>query len=453
MRTQAVVLLGCIILCLTGCQRASGTRPGVVTIWESYNNEEHRLFDQLARKPFEEWYQAKHGKSIEVKVDRVPFGGLLPKLKMACQTSTTPDICRVDVAQVVQLAFGKAVVPLDELEAYGGGAPDKLRDEYVAAAFDSNLVEVKQADGKWAVHLFGLPDSTNCLCLFYNKRLFRENAGRLKAADCDPGRAPVTWQEFVRYARALTLPGKKQYGFAMDNSLWWTLPFFNSWGASFVDRDPGGKLVCTLAGQRALEAFSFKVGLYQDRFSVDGVETRAEAGAWIPGAVSPLQGFANGSYAMILSGPWNLDNLRGTDGVDLGVSMIPAGPEGSSSTTGGTNMVVFKASPNKEASYQFLRFITSAGFQKKWAGALGKIPVRPDVMDKIDLTEKPELTVFYQQMLNAKARPPIPGYDRLEELVNPELELGLKGQKSPEEALRSAASSVEEQVLSRINEL
>ena len=43
--------------------------------------------------------------------------------------------------------------------------------------------------------------------------------------------------------------------------------------------------------------------------------------------------------------------------------------------------------------------------------------------------------------------------DRLEELVNPEMELGLKGDKTPEQALKSAADIVDKEVLSAVNEL
>ncbi|MBI3891233.1 MAG: extracellular solute-binding protein [Candidatus Wallbacteria bacterium] len=438
---------------LAGCNGPIESPEPHLIVWESYNNEEHRVFDEMAREPFEKWYAGKHGKPIRIILGRVPFEGLLPKLKTACQTRTTPDICRVDVAHVVQLAYGQAIVALDELQGFGGGLPDKLRTEYVPAAYDSNLLELKQHGGQWIKHLYGLPDQTNCLCLFYNKRLFREGADRLRKAGLDPDKPPATWESFETCARALTIPAKNQFGFGMDNSLWWTLPYLNSWGAGFLGRDGAGNLVCTLTGREAVEAFKFKVGLYRNRFPVDGVEASAEAGAWIPGAVAPTQGFANSNYAMILSGPWNLENLKVAKGVELGVATIPAGPKGGVSTTGGSNLAVFRHCKDPEAAFEFLRFVTSAEFQLKWAGRLGQIPVRADVMDKVDLKDRPELRVFYQQMLNAQARPAVPGYDRLEELVNPELELGLKGQKSPEQALSSAARVVEQQVLSAVNEL
>ncbi|MBI4868698.1 MAG: extracellular solute-binding protein [Candidatus Wallbacteria bacterium] len=452
--TAAAILgTGALIFGLAGCTGYTESSGDVLNVWESYNNEEHRVFDEMARQPFEAWYRQKTGKPIRIVLGRVPFDGLLPKLKTACQTRTTPDICRVDVAHVVQLAYGKAIVPLDTLQAFGGGAPEKLRGEYVPAAYDSCLLELKQPGGQWVKHLYGLPDQTNCLCLFYNKRLFRENADRLRKAGLDPEAPPATWEQFKAYARALTLPAVSQFGFAMDNSLWWTLPYLNSWGATFLGRDGAGNLVCTLTEKAAVEAFKYKVGLYRERFQVDGVETSAEAGAWIPGAVDPTQGFANSNYAMIFSGPWNLENLKLAKGVELGVGLVPQGPKGGVSTTGGSNLVVFRHCKNQEAAFEFLRFVTSAEFQLKWASRLGQIPVRADVMDKVDLKDRPELKVFYKQMLSAQARPAVPGYDRLEELVNPELELGLKGQRTPEEALTAAAKIVQQQVLSAVNEL
>src|SRR5215203_3333880 len=159
------------------CVRSeAGSADGVetITIWETYNAEEHAVCEALARD-FEREFAATSGRQVRLKVERVPYEGLLPKLKYAAITHTAPDICRVDNAWVLTLAYGKAVAPLDTLPNFGGSLDD-VGSHYVPAALATNVVEVPGDGGPWQRHLYGLPDQTNCVALFWNKALFRASA-------------------------------------------------------------------------------------------------------------------------------------------------------------------------------------------------------------------------------------------------------------------------------------
>src|SRR4030095_7948082 len=103
----------------------------------------------------------------------------------------------------------------------------------------------------------------------------------------------------------LTVPERKQFGFAMFATLWWAMPFMNTFGAEFSRQGSDGRLTCGIADPKAVEALQFLVSLYRDY----GVE----AGAWQTGAINPEQGFINGKYAMILTGPWNLERVARID--------------------------------------------------------------------------------------------------------------------------------------------
>src|SRR5690606_26124810 len=48
-----------------------------------------------------------------------------------------------------------------------------------------------------------------------------------------------------------------------------------------------------------------------------------EGGAWRRSALIPEAGFINGRYAMILTGPWQVEAFRNA-GLDFDVAMIPA---------------------------------------------------------------------------------------------------------------------------------
>ena len=423
--------------------------PVRLTLWETYGEEEHATFLDVR----DAWVKRKHEQDhvdVDLQISRVPFDGLLPKLKSSCLTGTTPDIARVDYAHVVPMAYGNAVWELDQVAGLNAGDLDHLREQYVPAAIDSCLLTLRRK-GQVQRHLYGIPDQTNCVTLFYNRALFRASAERIRAAGLDPARPPATWDEFVRYGEALTDPKAGTYGCALDNTLWWMFPFFNSFGAEILKQDQNGIFTCTLDEPPAVDAFSLRCDLSLKRHDIQGTQMPIEAGAWVPGALNKDQGFLTGRYAMAFSGPWNLDTFKKGQ-VDFGVGLVPRGPAGTSSTVGGTNMVVFKSCKEARLAYEFLTYLTSVEVQKTWCSKLGQIPVRPALFDQVDVTGKPELKVFFEQMKTARARPPVPNYDKLEEITNAQMDLALQGKKAPKDALSDAAAKVNSDVLSALRE-
>ena len=454
MNPKTAILLSILLslsLCSSAClEQEREERKGIhLDVWVTYNNEELPLFQELTEEFVRKWNEEEE-EEISIKVSQVPFGGLLPKIKTACQTHTTPDICRVDCAHVVPLAYGQAIVALDELESFANDYEDieDIRKDFVQAAIDSNIIRVKE-DEQWRQHLFGLPDRTNCVCLFRNLSIFREQAAELRRVGLAPERAPRTWEELIEYGKVLS-SRDGQYGFAMDNSLWWTLPFFNCWGAEFLEIEDG-RFDCVLDRPEAVEALTFKANLYQREYPISQGRVRVEAGAWRPGAISKDTGFINGMYAMIMTGPWNLKTFRDA-GLDFDVNLIPQGPDGSSSNVGGSNLVVFKSCPYPEIAYRYLSYVTNVESQTRWCNALDQVPTIRAAFDKVDTSDKPALRTFLSQILKAKARPRVPNYDQLEEIINPEMELALGGKKSPKKALKDAVERINEEVLAPLNE-
>lgn len=371
---------------------SQGLLARTISIWVSYNDEEYKTFTDIVQS-----YEKLKG--VKVEVQRIPFDGTEQKILTALATRTTPDIGRVDYAFVSRLALRGGISPLDEFGA------KELAGELVPAAVSGNIINGK---------IYGIPDQTNCICLFYNKKLFRE-------AGLDPEKPPSSWEEFVSYGKKLTDDEKGIFGFGMRNTLWWTLPFFYTFGARFMEE---GR--CVLNTEEALEGLQFKVDLYS--------KYRIEAGAWKAGAVNPDMGFQNDKYAMVFSGPWRIKTLLNI-GIEFGVGMIPKGPAGTATTVGGTNMVIFRRAKNKELAFDFLEFLVSEQNQTKWTNELGQIPVNINSFDDVDLEKHPYLGTFLSQMATAIPRPVIADYPAVENLVNQEMEPALSGKRPVEETL------------------
>ncbi len=461
-----------IMICLSfvlGCSSKVQSDPKdantvELVVWITYKGEELKEFDKVIAR-FTEQYEKKHQKKIKILPKQVPYDDLVNNIKMACLSKKTPDIARVDVQKVLELAYHKVVIKLDQLPNFDAASIQDKAKDYMPGSFKVNVVETRNRDGSLETHLYGLPEQASCLGLFWNRRMFKAAAAELTAAGLDPNRAPRTWDEFVAYGKVLTRDGK--YGFGMKNSLWWTFPFFGLYNVQFVKTDEQGKKVCILGDDRSCAALQLKVDLYR--------KYKVEAGAWVSGGLDPEMGFVNEKYAMVLMGPWFVKTWE-EKGLDFGVALIPSiseeegkrlgfTPPNSATNVGGNSMVIFETCKHKEIAYEFINYLASWENQVDWCKALKQIPVHIKAADIIlgkipdprfpnetyDVPEKSR--VFMEQVQYSVLPMQLPRYDFIEEnALNPEMELALDGKKSVPDALRAAAQKITDHILYYVNE-
>lgn len=398
-----------------------------LTFWHTYNDQEEQVLRSIIKK----WEALPENAKYTVRPVRIPFEGHKEKIRTALTVGQGPDMARVDWSFVCELARKNAATDLGLLGF------DKIADQYLEAPLKSCYV-----DGKY----HGLPDQSNCVAFFYNRTLFKEAGLIDKDAAPDPQEylrvLPKTWEDLKNIGPKLTNKEKGQYAFAMTNTLWWNLPFFNTFGARIISED--GKK-CELGSEAAIKTVEMMAELHKE-----GIE----AGAWRAGAITPEQGFVNNKYAMIFMGPWNLARFSGLGAqLDFGVGLIPAGPNGSSTNVGGTDVVIFKDRDNPEKiterikfSYSFLTFFTNAQNQVEWCQKLNQIPINMGAYDLVKFEDK-NLGIFMEQMKLAGANPVVKDFGLMEDMVNPEIEAILSGQKKASEALKIAAQKIQTRLL------
>ena len=414
------------------CSKPGGLGDMDILVWASYGPDEYKLFETIAHR----WSSLKDN-PYKVHVAQIPWMGQESKYRTSLIAGAPPDIGRVDTPFVPELAHNNVLTDIKQYlaaeEAEKKMDTGEILAQYVKAAIDSCIIKDKNG----VERVYGFPDQTNGACLFYNKDSFG-------AAGLDAEIPPKTWDEFIDFGKKLTKPADGIYGFGMDNSLWWSFPFFNTFGTKFLS-DDGSK--CLLDSKEGIAALQFKVDLYK-KHAIEG-------GAWKSGGQNTETGFINGRYAMVLMGPWNVSRFKAAK-VNFGVSLIPAGPAGTSTNVGGTNMVIFRndkrPAAKLRACYDFLRYVTSEDIQAEWASKLRQIPVNLKAYDKIKITDKEEekiLKTFMEQMKTAQARPKVLKYSQLETIINPEMESALSGNISVEQALKNAVERINREVLTR----
>jgi len=450
-------------LLLASCgreKRQAATTGGarVIELWQGFNTEETQLFKEIM-KDFEKEYSAKSGQKITVEVRYVSFGDMFTKLRTAALADITPDIAFMDAIKVTDLSFGKALTAIDEMPEFKQryGTVEKAREEFVAASFNAGVV-----NRLGETHLYGFPVQTTTVALFWNREMFRNRANELRAAGLDPNRAPRDWDEVYAYGKVLSDPQNNIYGFGLHGSLWFLFTIFNMYDTEFVEYAANGR------ASSALDTPNTRAALAR----IQGIaHSGIEGGAWKRSGTNPDIGFLNRKYAMILTGPWNVENFTRA-GLDFDIALIPAPPMAeaeklkltpknqdpkgwgtySSSNVGGQTGVILRTSQNKDIAYAILEYFTSEPVQRRWASSLGQIPVRKAAWKNLDTTRFPFMPKFMEQLAQAKRIPQIPLYGILEsDVFNPQIDLLLQKSQTPDDMVKRMNATMEEKIFRKMN--
>jgi multiple sugar transport system substrate-binding protein len=272
------------------------------------------------------------------------------------------------------------------------------------------------------------------LAVVYNKKLFA------KAGLPVPG-PDWTWQQFTADAQKLTDPAAKQYGTAYvtpgsEDTVW-------HWEALLWEA--GGSL---LTADNKKAAFDSPAGLA----SLNTLRTMAVADKSMyldPTDNAYANLFNSGKIGMLVTGPWDLGNFPD---VDYGVQVMPSYPGasgGHQTISGPDNWVIFdNGSSRVSAAEQFLLWLTAPAQVKSFSLATGELPTRQSVADVSGFDQQmdkmqPDVSTFTANLGNVKqARPQITQYPQVSQILGTMVVSVLLGKSSPQAALASAASQV-----------
>lgn len=407
---RPLLLLLAAVLCLTGCQVAPPTTPGVthLTLWHGVNPPPNRYVLQVLVDKF----NVEHP---DIQVESLYVGQSdqqTPKVLAAIVGNATPDLIWFAPMFTGQLVELEAIRPLE----------DWLNASEAGQQLDPALRESMT----WEDHIWSIPFGTNNVGLFYRPSLF-EAAGVTEL--------PQTWDELREVAQTLTIPEKNQHGMLLPLGKGeWTvftwLPFM--WGGGGeLTTNSGSPPEVTVETEGAIAALQ----LWQDLIT-DGSVVLSQ-----PERGYELDDFLAGRVAMQLTGPWTLGQLGPLD-VDFGVMPIPAGTRPATST-GGENLFLFKSTPEREAAaLTFMEYVLSEAFQTEWAIGTGYLPVnvrsRQSQAYKDFIAEQPTVEVFLEQAPYGRSRPVFPGYSRISEHLGRAIEAVLLSKSTPSEALEEA---------------
>ncbi|MEA5077241.1 MAG: extracellular solute-binding protein [Anaerolineaceae bacterium] len=387
---------------------AVSSEPVTITFWHSYSADtEAKYLDETLIPAFE----AAHP-NIKVQSVLVPYDQFRRKLLIALSGGEAPDLARLDIIWVPELADQGALAKLDEV------VPDfqTLADAMLPGPLSTNF---------YKGNYYGLPLDTNTRILVYNKDMFA--AAGIEAA-------PATIDEFLADCEKIKALGDDKYCFADGGTYAWAVnPWIWSFGGDVTDPDIT-KATGYFNGAETAAAYNFLK---------DGIDKGYINPAIKGGSLDTWGSFAQDKVAMIFEGPWFMPSFAGQfPDKQYGMALIPAGAGGSTSVVGGEDIVMFQQSQKKEAATEFMKYLLSEDVQLKMAEQ-GQVPVLKSAIDSDYIKNHAFYGIFLEQLKTAKARTPNPAWSKMEEIITNTGNAILNGTVETQAGLDDAAAKLD----------
>ena len=127
--------------------------------------------------------------------------------------------------------------------------------------------------------------------------------------------------------------------------------------------------------------------------------------------------FARGYFTFYLTGPWNIGEFRRrlpADMQDDWMTAILPGPSGpGASTAGGSSLVVFENSGQRDVAFLLVEFLSRPEIQQQFYEISGNLPPRRSSWRGDRLESDPYIVAFREQLERALPAPKIPEWERI----------------------------------------
>jgi multiple sugar transport system substrate-binding protein len=373
----------------TGGSSPAANLSGELTVW-AMGNEGTKL-STLA----DAFTKANPG--VKVSVTPVDWGQAVAKLQTAIAGNTTPDVSQMGTDMMGQFGATGAFEPVPS---------DIASSTYFESAWNTNDV---------AGVVSGVPWYVETRLLYYRTDIAE------KAGITSP---PATWDDLMAMAKAMKEKGGSKFGISLGTKNWQEyFPFLWQNGGDVVDASGNP----ALNSPQAVEALTF-----YDSFFKAGLTPKS-----VPEGFDITPAFVKGDNPMFFSGPWHLGLIDTAGGADFktkwAIAPMPKKVTGTS-FLGGSNVVVFKNSKNKDAAWAFVKFLSDPKTQALWYTTATDLPAVQAGWDDPTVKSDPNVALFGDQLKDTKAQPVSATWSELSSALNDTLEKMTTGGMEPQAA-------------------
>ena len=391
---------------------ASGKLEGSISVW--IMDPGSPKIQGVVQQYGTDFEAANPGTKVDIQF--VPWAQAHDKFVTAIAGGKVPDVAEMGTTWTPEFADQGGLV---EQAKIGEG-------KYVSSLVDAATLNDK---------VYGKPWYAGARALIYRKDL-------LEKAGVEP---PTTWDEVTAAAKAIeSKVGGDVYpvGFTgLSEHMY--LPTIWQAGGEIATQD-GESWKSALNTPEAAKAIDYYASFYKE-----GLSPKAAVGWEEPDAQTA---FANGDVAMLIAGGWTYNSIIATKPdleKDIGTVLTPAGPSGKGTAfAGGSHLVQFQESKNKELGAAFTDFMLKPEQLNKFTSEIGFLPGTTDGIKASGYLEDPQRKPFAEQLLEHSAvYPPSPKWGGLEgaNIFDGEIQKVMKGQSTSQEAVAELAKKMDEE--------
>ncbi len=401
-RIFSLLLLIVIAFAAFGC--APGPKKSekiTLKMWVMPNSLEPVKDLEDVLKPF----LLKHP-DLELKIVAVDWGAAWPKITTAATSGDVPDIVQLGSTWVGTISSMNALWDMKPKVGELGG-----EDAFVPAAWQSSGLE---GSGQ----VTAIPWIVDARAIFYRTDIFAKLG--MSARDLD------TWAGFEKAlakikASNLTIDGKPVAPLGISGKNDWNVvhslaPWIWADGGDFIAPD---RKSAVLSSEAVMEALRFYISFVKKGYvPIDYLEQNT---------AQISSRFNVGECAIYFDGPYEVKNLTtplseggaygSVTSKNFGVVPYPKGPKGRFTFVGGSNLAIFKASKNKEAAWEVLKYLMSYNAQVAYSKYSGFLPSKRDAFDHPYFSSDPRRRIFKEALKYGKIYPVIPQWGLLEPIL------------------------------------
>ena len=347
---------------------------------------------------------------LRVDAQQIPWSAAHEKLLTAFVGDAAPDLAQVGNTWIPELAAIGAIEPLDPY-LRGSRVPEA---DYFPGIWDTNVV-----DG----HVWGIPWYVDTRLLYYRTDLL---------AEVGYPEMPRTWSGWFEAMRRLEArAGENGFALLLPTDEWQPpIAFGFQKGAPLLrDGDRWGGF----NEPRFRSAFDFYLELY--RRGLAPTVSNSQAG-------NLYQQFAAGTFAMYISGPWNLGEFQRRLPPEMqdhwATAPLPA-PDGApwpgTSVAGGASLVIFRSSQRKAEAWKMIEYLSQPEQQVRFFQLTGDLPARRSAWSTPELAGDPQARAFWQQLQRVQSTPKVPEWEQIATLFFERAEAAVRGRTTADKAL------------------
>ena len=345
---------------------------------------------------------------LQVSLQQIPWSAAHEKLLTAYMGKSTPDISQLGNTWVPEFNALRALEPLD---SWVKASSALAESSFFPGIWDTNVI-----DGT----CYGIPWYVDTRVLFYRKDIL---------AQAGYSAMPTTWDEWRTALLAIERRAKPgQYAIFLPVNEWTQPVIFGLQNGStlLTDNDTRG----CFSETPFKEAFHFYLGLFRSGLAPSMGNNEV---------ANVYQEFGRGTFAMWITGPWNLGEFRNRLPAELQDAWDTAplpGPDGPGvSVAGGSSLVLMNASKHKREAWRLLEFLSRPENQARFFALTGDLPARRDAWQDTTLTNDHRLRAFADQLLRTVPTPKVPEWEQIATRVLEQSDFAVRGGVPPDSVL------------------